>query len=183
MPSTSISLGLGPCFQERWERGYAAGPWSTLPSRRNREPWHGQSKLASGWPGAALASATEQPRCEQLIAKTLTLPWFLTTNPPKASSPDALSPPPSAMMNAELGLRGASNLTASPSCSWLMGVCSAMLMGPFFWPLGGAGQKNTRMGSNPVITVAVMRLASHQPRNDRRVIRLGAAASAIRLKS
>jgi len=41
---------------------------------------------------------------------------------------------------------------------------------------------NIYLGLAYVITVAVMRLASHQPRNDRRVIRRGAAASAIRLK-
>src|SRR2546425_663390 len=101
-----------------------------------RDRWRGQSNVL-----AALLSATDQPRCEQLIAKTSTLPEFLTTNPPKASSPGALSPPPSAMMNAVFGVRGASNLTASPSCSWSMGVCRATLTGPFFWPFGGAGQK------------------------------------------
>jgi hypothetical protein len=53
----------------------------------------------------------------------------------------------------------------------------------FFWPFGGAGHKKMSRGSAPVITVAVIRLAIHQPRKVRRVKRLGAAASAIRLKS
>ena len=53
---------------------------------------------------------------EQLIATTFVLPfWSLVTNPPNARSPGALSPPPSAMMKAEFGLVGASNLTASPA--------------------------------------------------------------------
>src|SRR5438552_10368624 len=136
MPSTTIWSGVAPCFQVRCESGTGAGPCRTVPSMWNRDPWHGQSNVFS-----ALLNATEQPRCEQLIAKTSTLPECLTTNPPKASSPGALSPPPSAMMNAVFGLRGASNLTTSLSCTWSMGVWSATLTGPFFWPFGGAGQK------------------------------------------
>src|SRR5581483_5285017 len=93
------------CFQVRCERGYAAGPWSTVPSRWNRDPWHGQSKVL-----ASVLRATEQPRWEQLIANTFTLPESsLVTKPLNARSPAALSPPPSAITNAELGFLGASN--------------------------------------------------------------------------
>src|SRR5438876_9483531 len=80
MPSTTIWSGVAPCFQVRCEIGAGAGPCSTVPSAWNRDPWHGQSNVL-----AALLSATEQPRCELLIAKTSTLPVFLTTNPPKSS--------------------------------------------------------------------------------------------------
>src|SRR5713226_7560406 len=113
MPSTSIVAGSVPSFHVRWESGNAAGPWSTEPSKRER--WHGQSKVLASW-----LSAYEHPRCGQLMAYTLTLPSVFTTYPLNARSPAALSPPPSAMMKAELGLDGASNLIASPSASALM---------------------------------------------------------------
>src|SRR5258706_11447970 len=114
MPSTSIVVGSVPSFQVRGDGGKAAGRWSTEPSRRKREPWHGQSKVLASW-----LSAYEHPRCGQLMAYTLTLPSVFTTYPLNAKSPAALSPPPSAMTNAELGLEGASNLIASPSASAL----------------------------------------------------------------
>src|SRR5487761_296098 len=113
------------------------------------------------------------------MANTSTLPWFLTTKPPKASSPGALSPPPSAMMNAEFGLVGASNLIASPSFSWLSGLPIDTFKDAFFWPFGGAGQRKTRIGARPVTTVAVNRPAIHQPRKVRRVNRGDAVGSAI----
>src|SRR5579859_4943700 len=137
MPSTTIELGSLPWCQVRCDSGYAAGPCSTVPSRWKRDPWQGQSKLGALW-----LSAIEQPRCGQLMAKTLTLPcWSLTTKPPKARSPPALSPPPSAIMKAELGLVGASNLTASPLASWSIGLVSDTFSAVFFWPLGGDGQR------------------------------------------
>src|ERR1700687_2010743 len=111
-------LASGPGVQLRSDSGYAAGPWSTVPSRLKREPWQGQSKVL-----AVGLSAIEQPRCEQLIAKTWALPvGALTANPPNASSPAALSPPPLAMMKAVFGLLGASNLIASPLPSWSIGL-------------------------------------------------------------
>src|SRR6266851_6292227 len=114
-PSTSIVVGSVPSFHVRCDSGKAAGPWSTEPSRWKREPWHGQSKVLASW-----LRAYEHPRCGQLMAYTTTLPAVFTTYPLNARSPAALSPPPSAMTNAELGLDGASNLIASPSASALM---------------------------------------------------------------
>ncbi len=66
---TRIWAGLVPSFQSRWESAYTAGPWTTLPSMLNCEPWHGQSKRL-----ASAVNATEQPRWEQLIARTESLP-------------------------------------------------------------------------------------------------------------
>src|SRR6266480_1471096 len=156
MPSMSIVLGSElSCSQVRLDRGALAGPCRTLPSRWNREPWHGQSKLLS-----VSLSAIEQPRCEQLMASTCILPCSsLTAKPPKARSPAALSPPPSAMMKAEFGFFGASNLTASPFASWLIDFVSWILTLPFFWPFGGP----------PATTVAVSKLAIHQPKKVRLV--------------
>src|ERR1700694_3768738 len=125
-------VGSVPCFHVRCERGTGAGPLSTVPSRWKREPWHGQSNDLS-----FAFNATEQPRCEQLMAKTETLPLFLTAKPANASSPAALSPPPSAMMKAELGLAGALNLSASPSLSWSIGLSPGTATIPSFSPLGG----------------------------------------------
>src|SRR5260370_34122837 len=99
MPSTSIVVGSVPSFHVRCERGNAAGPWSTEPSRRKREPWHGQSKVLASW-----FSAYEHPRCGQLMAYTVTLPWVFTTYTLNAKSTAALSPPPSACRNAEVRL-------------------------------------------------------------------------------
>src|SRR5579864_6098662 len=107
MPSTWMVVGLSPCFQVRCESGFAAGPRKTVPSRWNREPWQGQSKLFSGCVSDAATKLIEHPRCEQFCAKTETLPAFLTTKAPNARSPGALSPPPSAMTKAELGEVGA----------------------------------------------------------------------------
>src|SRR6202049_5076780 len=129
-------FGSGPCCQVRCESGYAAGPCSTVPSRWKREPWQGQSNVLS-----FVLSPIGQPRCEQLIAKTFVVPLDFATKPPNARSPAALSPPPSAMMKAVLGVVGASNLTASPSASWSIGLVRTTLVGPFFWPLGAAGQR------------------------------------------
>src|SRR5437016_8008330 len=166
MPSMSIVLGSElSCSQVRLDRGALAGPCRTLPSRWNREPWHGQSKLLS-----VSFSAIEQPRCEQLIARTCILPcWSLTAKPPKARSPAALSPPPSAMMKAEFGVLGASNLTASPFASWSIDFVSWTLILPFFWPFGGAGQRYGTIGRPPATTVAVSKLAIHQPKKVRLV--------------
>src|SRR5690348_15849140 len=97
----------------------------------------------------------EEPRWEEFWAKTFTLFPFFTTKAPNARSPGALSPPPSAMMNAELGEVGARIFVADLVCSWSIGVSRAMVRCPFFWPLGGAGQKKTRIGSNPVTANAV----------------------------
>jgi len=148
-----------------------------VPSMLKREPWHGQSKVDAEW-----LKATEQPRCEQFCANTSTLPWVFTTKPPNARSPWALSPPPLAMMNAELGEVGARIFCTAPSASWSMGTSSGTVMGPFVWPLGGAGQKKTRIGSMPVTANAVRIPAIHHPMKVRRVTRLGAAASVIRPK-
>src|SRR5260370_7393423 len=138
-------LGSLPFDQVRCERGSCAGPCSTLPSRWKREPWQGQSNVL-----ASALSAIEQPRWEQLMAKTFTFPvWSLTTYPPKASSPAALSPPPSAMTKAELGLVGASNLTAWPFASWSTGVGSDTVTTVFSWPLAGAGHSKTTLGLTP----------------------------------
>src|SRR5713101_5182818 len=175
MPSTSMVLGSLPFDQVRCERGSCTGPCSTLPSRWKREPWQGQSNVLS-----TALSAIEQPRWEQLMAKTFTLPVSsLTTYPPKASSPGALSPPPSAMMNAELGLVGASNLTAWPVVSWSTGVGSDTVSTVFFWPLGGAGHRKTTMGASPMTTVEVNRTAICQPMKFLRV-NLRGVESAIR---
>src|SRR5882762_2305832 len=164
-PSTTIVLGLSPGFQVRSDSGAAAGPCRTVPSRLNREPWHGQSKVLS-----VALSPIGQPRCEQLIANTCVPPFSsLTANPPNASSPGALSPPPLAMTKAELGLVGASNLTASPGDRSVIGLASVIGMAVFFWPFGGAGQRKTRIGANPTTTVEVKRLAIHHPMNVRRV--------------
>src|SRR5438477_7913807 len=143
----------------------------------NREPWHGQSNVL-----ASVLNATEHPRCEQFWAKTSTLPPALTTKPPNARSPGALSPPPSAMTKAAFGLVGVRMRVAELSSSWSSGVSSAIARGFFFWPDGGAGHRKTRIGRPPATTVAVRRLASHQPRKVRREYRLSAEASAIRLK-
>src|SRR2546427_5374174 len=157
-------LGSLPCAHVRCERGSAAGPCSTVPSRWKREPWQGQSNVL-----ASAFSAIEHPRWEQLIAKTFNFPCrSLTTNPPKARSPAALSPPPSAMTKAELGLVGASNLMAFPFDSCSMGVANVTASFVFFWPLAGAGHRKTRIGASPMATVAVRRLAIHQPRKVRR---------------
>src|SRR2546422_7049433 len=164
-PSTTIVLGLSPAFQLRSERGAGAGPCRTVPSRRNREPWHGQSNVLS-----VVLNPIGQPRCEQLIANTCVLPFSsLTANPPNARSPAPLSPPPLAMMKAELGLVGASNLTASPGDSSVIALSRVIGMAVFFWPFGGAGQRKTRIGANPTTTVEVKRLAIHHPMNVRRV--------------
>src|ERR1700704_5044064 len=110
-------LGSVPSFQVRCESGAGAGPWRTVPSRWKRDPWQGQSKGR-----AFLLKGMEQPGCEQLMAKTSIFLLLFTQKPPNVSSPAALSPPPSAMMKAELGLDGASNLSASPSAIWLTGL-------------------------------------------------------------
>src|SRR6266581_752174 len=84
MPSMAIVLGSElSCSHVRLDSGAPAGPCRTVPSRWNREPWHGQSKVLS-----VSLSAIEQPRWEQLMASTCTLPcWSLTAKPPKARSP------------------------------------------------------------------------------------------------
>ena len=83
------------------------------------------------------------------------------------------------MMKAELGVFGASNLTASPADSSEIALSSVTGMAVFFWPLGGAGQRKTRIGANPMTTVEVKRLAIHHPRKVRRV-NLRGVESAIR---
>src|SRR2546428_14138583 len=83
-------------------------------------------------------------------------------------SPVAVSPPPSAMTKAELGLVGASNFMACPFDSCSMGVANVTASFVFFWPLAGAGHRKTRIGASPMATVAVRRLAIHQPRKMRR---------------
>ena len=83
---------------------------------------------------------------------------------------------------AAFGLVGVRMRVAVLSSSWSSGVSSAIGRGFFFWPVGGAGHRNTRIGRPPATTVAVRRLASHQPRKVRREYRLSAEASAIRLK-
>src|SRR2546428_2156278 len=83
-------------------------------------------------------------------------------------SPVAVSPPPSAMTKAELGLVGASNFMACPFDSCSMGVANVTASFVFFWPLAGAGHRKTRIGASPMATVAVRRLAIHQPRKVRR---------------
>jgi hypothetical protein len=54
------------------------------------------------------------------------------------------------------------------------------LSGPFVWPFGGAGQRKTRIGAPAATTVAVSKLAIHQPMKVRRVNLFGAVLSAIR---
>src|SRR5438270_12312798 len=108
----------------------------------NREPWQGQSKDLASW-----LKLTEQPRWEQFCANTFTSPPCLTMYPPNASSPAWLSPPPSAMMKAELGLVGARIFVAVPSSSRSNGLSSVTLMGPLLCPFGGAGPKYTRIGA------------------------------------
>src|SRR5258708_3241785 len=177
MPSIWMVLGsVLSCFQVRCDSGSAAGPCSTVPSRWKRDPGQGQSNVL-----ASAFKAIEHPRWEQLIANTFTLPALsLTAKPPNARSPAALSPPPSAMMKAEFGLVGASNLIASPLASWSMDLVSDTLSGVFFWPFGGAGHRKTSIGAPPTTTVAVRRLAIHQPKKVRRVNLVGAVVSAIR---
>src|SRR5437868_15278602 len=128
MPSTWIVVGLSPCFQLRCASGYTAGPWRTVPLRWNRDPWHGQSSVLS-----VALNATEHPRCEQFCANTCTLPASsFDTKPPNASSPGALSPPPSAMMKAEFGLVGELNLTAVPLGIWSIACWIETAMLVFF---------------------------------------------------
>src|SRR5207245_5179331 len=142
-------LGSLPGAHVRCERGSAAGPCSTVPSRWKREPWHGQSNVL-----ASAFSAIEHPRWEQLIAKTFTFPCrSLTTKPPKARSPAALSPPPSAMTKAELGLVGASNLMALPFDSCSIGVASVTASFVLLSPLARAGHAQTRSRAHPVACV------------------------------
>src|SRR5260370_1174223 len=162
MPSTLMVVGSVDSFYVRCERGNAAGPWSNEPSRRKREPWHGQSKVLASW-----FSAYEHPRCGQLMAYTVTLPWVFTTYPLNAKSPAALSPPPSAMMNAALGLDGASNLIASPSASALMPFGNLTGSVTFLCPLRGPGQRRTRIVASPIAAIAVRSLAIHHPLNVR----------------
>src|SRR5258706_8566533 len=161
MPSMAIVPGSEPsCSHVRLDSGADEGPCRTVPSRWNRERWQGQSKLLS-----LSFSAIEQPRCEQLMASTCTLPCSSSTAKPlKARSPAGLSPPPSAMTKAEFGVFGASNLTASPLASWSIAFGSWILILPFVWPFGGAGQRKGRIGRPPATTVAGSKLAIHQPK-------------------
>lgn len=50
-------------------RFLAAGPWMTVPSVLNREPWQGQSQVAS-----AALKPTVQPRCVQVAETAWTSP-------------------------------------------------------------------------------------------------------------
>src|SRR5712692_8443355 len=43
-PAMSISLRPGPSVHVRCDSGLVAGPWRTLPSRANSDPWHGHTK-------------------------------------------------------------------------------------------------------------------------------------------
>jgi len=56
------------------------------------------------------------------------------------------------------------------------------LIDVFFWPFGGAGHRKITIGAPPITTVAVRRLAIHQPRKVRRVNLVGAVESAIRFE-
>src|SRR5215471_4679257 len=126
-----IWFALEPCVHSRCESGYAAGPCTTLPLMSNREPWQGHS---NSW--SAGVQATEQPRWEQLTAKTLTAPAaFLATQPPKATLPGALSPPPSFITNPVSG--GETNLVASMLARSLIDLSSGIVTSlVWVWPWG-----------------------------------------------
>src|SRR5258706_6059166 len=71
------------------------------------------------------------------------------------------------MMKVEFGVFGASNLTASPLASWSIDFESWILILPFVWPFGGAGQRKGRVGKPPATTDAVRKAAIHQPKKGR----------------
>jgi hypothetical protein len=66
--------------------------------------------------------------------------------------------------------------------SWSIDFESWILILPFVWPFGGAGHRKTTMGRAPATTVAVSRLAIHQPRKVLLVNLMSADCSAIRLE-